>query len=141
MSEDISISPWSHPKAQEWFTEIFQRSGVVLKLSDEIFNHGDEFELPQIRLFSSLLLILGRDGVWPEQNRADLTRLAERLTELLKNKLKGHQRAMTVEGHRLHSQMVAEAEHELELLRRAVGLSRRLNKLEQPASWQGFWNA
>jgi hypothetical protein len=48
---------------------------------------------------------------------------------------------MTVEAHRLNGQQLAEAEQELELLRRSVGLSRRINKLESPASWRGFWNA
>lgn len=141
MSDDSSISPWSHPKAQEWFKTIFERSGALLSLQDEVFRHGDEFEVPQIRLFASLLLVLGREGVWPAANRADLAKLAERLSELLKRKLKAPQRPLTVEAHRLNSQQIAEAEQELEMLRRTVGLSRRINKLEVPASWRGFWNA
>ena len=141
MSEESTISPWSHPKAQEWFETIFERSGALLSLSDEVFRHGDEFELPQLRMFTSLLLILGREGIWPSPNRGDLVKVTERLTELFRQKQKGPQRAMTVEEHREYGLQLAEGESELELLRRAVGLSRRLNRLEQPASWQGFWNA
>lgn len=141
MSDASSISPWSHPKAQEWFETIFERSGALLSLQDEVFRHGDEFDVPQIRMFASLLMILGREGVWPAAHRADLAKVVERLSELLKQKQKGPQRPMTVEAHRLNGQQLAEAEQELELLRRMLGLSRRINKLEVPSSWRGFWNA
>jgi hypothetical protein len=141
MTDELTISPWSHPKAQEWFETIFERSGALLSLSDEVFRHGQEFDVPQIRMFASLLLILGREGVWPVAHRGDLTKLVDRLLELLKQKQKGPQQPMTVEAHRLNGQQLAEAEQELELLRRSVGLSRRINKLESPASWRGFWNA
>lgn len=141
MADESTITPWSHPKAQEWFETIFDRSGALLSLSDEIFRHGEEFEVPQLRMFASLLLILGRDGIWPAQNRGDLTKVTERLTDLFRQKQKGPQRPMTMDEHREYGLQLAEAEKELELLRRAVGLSRRLNRLEPPASWQGFWNA
>ena len=141
MPDDSSISPWSHPKAQEWFETIFDRSGALLSLSDEVFRHGHEFDVPQIRMFASLLLVLGREGVWPSGNHHDLVKLAERLSELFKQNQKDPHQPMTVEAHRLNGQMMAEAEQELELLRRVAGLSRRINKLEIPASWRGFWNA
>jgi len=141
MSNDSTIAPWAHPKAHEWFETIFDRSGVLLRLSEEVFRDSSQIELPQIRLFASLLILLGRDGIWPASQKNELVKMAERLSELLREKLKGPRHAMTMDEHKIHGQMVAEAEHEVELLRRMVGVSRRLNKLGQPASWKNFWNA
>jgi hypothetical protein len=141
MSEDSTIAPWAHPKAHEWFETIFDRSGVLLRLSEEIYRDSSQIELPQIRLFASLLILLGRDGIWPASQKNELIKMADRLSELLRGKLKAPRTAMTMDEHKLHGQLVAEAEHEVELLRRMVGISRRLNKLGQPTSWKGFWNA
>lgn len=141
MSEDPAIAPWVHPKTQEWFETIFDRSGVLLQLSEEVFRDASQIDLHQIRLFASLLILLGREGIWPATQKNELIKMAERLSELLKEKLKAPRTAMTMEEHKLRGQLVAEAEHEVELLRRQAGISRRLNKLGQPASWQGFWNA
>ena len=141
MSEDSTMAPWEHPKTQEWFETIFDRSGVLLRLSEEVYRDASQIELPQIRLFASLLILLGRDGIWPASQKSELVKMAERLSDLLREKLKVPQTAMTLEEHKLQGQLVAEAEHEVELLRRMVGISRRLNKLGQPASWKGFWNA
>lgn len=141
MSDESMIAPWAHPKAHEWFETIFDRSGFLLRLSEEIHRDASQIELPQIRLYASLLILLGRDGVWPASQKNELVKLAERLSELLKEKLKAPRHAMTMDEHKLHGQLVAEAEHEVELFRRMVGISRRLNKIGQPASWQGFWNA
>lgn len=141
MTDDSTIAPWSHPKAQEWFATIFDRSGALLRLQDEVFNHGEDLGVPQIRLFASLLILLGRDGIWPAHERGTLVKLAERLSELLREKLKAPRGAMTMDEHQTYGQMIAEAEHEVELLRRSVGVSRRLNKLGMPSSWLGFWNS
>lgn len=141
MSNDSTIAPWAHPKAHEWFETIFDRSGVLLRLSEEVFRDSSQIELPQIRLFASLLILLGRDGIWPASQKNELFKMAERLSELLKEKQKAPRHAMTMDEHKLYGQMVAEAEHEVELLRRMVGLSRRLNRLGQPLSWKNFWNA
>lgn len=141
MAEETSIAPWSHPKTHEWFETIFDRSGVLLRFSEEVFKDSSQLELPQIRLFASLMILLGREGIWPDSQKNDLVKIAERLSELLREKLKAPRQAMTMDEHKLNAQLVAEAEHEVELLRRTVGLSRRLNKLGQPTSWKGFWNA
>lgn len=141
MNDDSTISPWSHPKAQEWFATIFDRSGALLRLKDEIFSHGEDVGIPQIRLYASLLILLGREGIWPAHERGELVKMAQRLSELLRERLKSPRGAMTVEEHQTYGQMVAEAEHEVELLRRGVGLSKRLNQLGMPGSWQGFWNS
>lgn len=141
MSNDSTIAPWAHPKAHEWFETIFDRSGVLLRLSEEVYRDSNQIDLPQIRLFTSLLILLGREGIWPASQQNELVKMAERLSELLKEKLKAPREAMTMDEHKLRGQMVAEAELEVELLRRMVGLSRRLNKLGQPTSWKNFWNA
>lgn len=139
MYESAGISPWSHPKAREWFETIFDRSGALLSLTDEIFKHGNEFDIPQIRLFASILILIGRDGIWPRSHQQDLVKVVEKLNDVLKRRVADTKTPLTIEEHKIHSVLTAQAEHEMELLRRAMGLSRRMNRLGQPSSWTGFW--
>lgn len=139
MNETTGITPWSHPKAQEWFEVLFDRTGALLSIHDEIFKHGREFELGQVRMFASILILLGRDGIWPRNQQTDLVKIVERLNEVFRRLIADSKPPLTIEEHRLYTIHVAQAEHELEMLRRTVGLSRRMSKLGQPSSWTGFW--
>lgn len=139
MSDTSGISPWSHPKAQEWFELIFERSGALLNLQDEVHKHGSEFNISQLRMFASIFLLLGRDGLWPSNQQGDLIKVVEKLSETLRRLTVDSRPPLTVDEHKIFMVMASQAEHEIELLRRTVGLSKRISKLGQPPSWAGFW--
>ncbi len=142
MAETISngeFSPWAHPKSQAWFEMVFERSGLIEMLAAAVDSPHDPLTLPQQRLVASLCMILGRPGIWPSNQNATFQKI---VIGLLRNRRLGTgdvSRPVTMAEHRKRLAFNENYEIELESLRRRIGLSKKVNRLQQPRAWERFW--
>lgn len=91
------------------------------------------------RLMLAFSLLLGRDGVWPEQQKSVLRTVARRTAELGNKSTDTSGKPMTMQDHRANRMQKQEIQLELEHLRRRLGMSNLKNKLAPPA-WGKFWS-
>lgn len=142
MSEPVNInefSPWAHPKAQAWFEMVFERSGLIEMLVGAVESKQDPLTMPQQRLVACLCMLLGRPGIWPSNQNAAFQKI---VLALLRNRRMGTGdggRPVTMTEHRSRLAFQENYEIELESLRRRVGLSKKINRLDKPRAWERFW--
>jgi len=132
-------SPWAHPKAQRWFAELFDKSSLPLMIEDTVERPLVESNEEVTRLMLALTLLLGRDGIWPEQRKHILRTVARRAAEFDAEDGSVSGKPMTMADHRVKGMQQQEIKVELEHLRRRIGMSNRKNKLAPPA-WGKFWS-
>lgn len=81
--------PWENDQAADWFARLFQRTNLAQwigdKLSEDI--HESEDNLSEIRAAISLMVLLGRGGVYPSDKRREHTHLAISKARDLRNYL------------------------------------------------------
>lgn len=72
--------PWENDGAADWFGDLFKKTRLAMHVEDtlklEVENSHEE-----IRAAASVLLLLGRDYVWPDLDR-HLTLAADQLEEI-----------------------------------------------------------
>lgn len=135
------LAPWAHPKAQHWFDTLFERSGLLLSLRESLEDDRAGLTCNQLRAIVALLYMLSIEGIWPAGQQALFQRMTMRIHSLAQ-KLQGQSAVgkKTVAEHQqaIHSRQ--QLDHELELLRRKAGISRRVTELKAPPDWQRVWN-
>jgi hypothetical protein len=132
------LSPWAHPKAQEWFEAVFKRSGIIENIENSLTRHAKELTVERLRALVSLLILLGRPGVWPSDQVLQLRKMVQMLVQLRADA--AHvKRAQTIEGHQQMHQLLANLDEELDILRRQTGVSRRIVSASRPRTWSKFW--
>ena len=132
-------SPWAHPKAQLWFAELFEKTHLPLMIEDEMERPLGKRSEEVTRLMVALTLLLGREGVWPQQHKAIIRTVVRRAAELEQSSGSTSGKAMTIEDHRMQGMQNEELKVEVENLRRRIGMSNRTSKLAPPA-WGKFWS-
>lgn len=134
-----SLSPWAHPKAQEWLVTIFEKSGLLNELENWAFANDQVMDFEHQRLLASLLLILGHPEIWPSTERDRLENMVKGLVEANRIRVLQKPPQLSLEESQRAAALKTEWDVELEMLRRRVGVSRKVNKLEKPRSWCRFW--
>lgn len=137
--EVIDYSPWKHPKAQRWFKELLEETHLPLMIEDALEKPDAELSRGESRLFLSLMIMLGRKGIWPE-NRESLFRTVIRKTVIVMTRKQGRSdKPLTLSEHKVHAKVNSAMDGELEILRRRIGMSNRKTALSPPKSWGRFW--
>lgn len=145
MDDTTQLSPWAHPKAQQWFETLLERSGFIEEIEEQIVKEDDFLELPAARLMIALLVLLGRPGIWPERHRRALARAVSKVKRIAGKQANpdsaknGGRRPLTLDEHRRTSVAANAIEEELEIVRRWAAMSNRRTPIRPPATWDDFW--
>jgi hypothetical protein len=140
MSEPADLSPWVHPKSQAWFRALFRRTNLIMALEDEINKPDDQLSPEVARLILAISILLGRPEIWPEDDQPTLKKIMRRAKELSqKPPTSGTGKPLSLAEHQAHKNSDTQMTHELEILRRRLGVSVRKTKLGAPPSWEPFW--
>lgn len=135
---ESSLSPWVHPKAQEWMEAIFKRSGLVENIENSVHRHAQDLTIDRLRALIATLILIGRPGVWPRDQLGNLRQIVQALIRQ-RMQLGTADSPQTVEGHQRRHQLLAILDEELDLLRRQTGVSRRVVPAQRPRTWTKFW--
>lgn len=144
-NKNNDLSPWAHPKAQRWFATLLERSGFISEIEDTVQLDDDHLDLPHGRMMLALLILLGRNGIWPEEKKRVLQRAASRISKLASQgpaapiAQKKKHRPLTLAQHKRNTVAQKAIQVELEFLRRRAGMSNRTSKLTPPVTWKNFW--
>jgi hypothetical protein len=134
-----TLAPWVHPKAKNWFADLFEQSGLVMQLQDAVDNPEQPVSPEEARILMMVIATLGHDGIWPSERRKDLQKLVMKLGRLVKQGVSESQSAISMGEHKRRQVVAEEVKRELEFLRRMVGVSNRVSDLHLPKSWGQFW--
>lgn len=134
-----NLAPWVHPKSKKWFQELFDQSGLVMRLRDVLDNVEQPIGPEEARVLIMVVSVLGHEGVWPSDQKKELQRIALRLGKLAKSGSTESGTPISVEEHQRRKVVEQEVQQELEMLRRIVGISNRVSDLHMPKSWGQFW--
>ena len=140
MKELNDLSPWVHPKAQNWFYALFRKTNLAMFIDDELQRSEESISLDQMRMILAIGILLGRDEMWPENERGTLKailRKARQISKLPPTTEAGQ--PLTIAGHRNYNNTLEELKREIEILSRRMGISNRRTAIDPPASWQPFW--
>lgn len=140
MAEPDDLSPWIHPKSQNWFGALFRKSNLAMALEDEIRKPADQLTPPVMRMIVAFAVLLGRPEIWPENERDVLTEIlnkAKEYSQRLPTTATG--KPLSLAEHQAHTQTNSEFVQEIELLRRRLGVSVRKTPISAPKSWEPFW--
>lgn len=139
-STDTPLAPWAHPRAQQWFEQLFEQSGLVMRLRDAVENTEQPISADEARLLMVIVTVLGREGIWPSNQRSELQRLTMKLGRLAKKtESENGTKPLSLDEHRRRKAIAEEVELELEFLRRISGISKRVSEINTPKSWGKFW--
>lgn len=134
------LSPWAHPKAQRWFEDLLERDLLPTALDDEIVQAVRGHEHEKVRVILALLLVLGRDGIWPT-SRSNVLKSAVRGAEhLVKTPapIQG-KKPLTLSEARGRTTQFETLQVEIEMMRRRLKMSNRKTPLDAPKSWGNLW--
>ena len=141
MEHESDLAPWAHPKAIHWYETLFERSGLLYSLRVMLDDETQNLTCNQLRSTVALLYLLSIEGIWPAEERPLLTKLTLRIHTLAKKiQIETGSKPLTVSQHQQAIHAQAQLEHELEMLRRRVGISNRKTPLKRPPDWQRVWN-
>ncbi len=140
MSESTDLSPWAHPKAQQWFHDLIEDNMFALGLDDELARAEHKKEFDSIRAILALAILLGRDGIWPA-NRTGILQAIVRCASKSSKSDAPHvgDRPLTVAEHQRHARHDQAVKQETEFLRRRLKMSNRKSALKPPVSWGNLW--
>ncbi len=140
MAEQTQLSPWAHPKARAWFSALFRRTSLPMAIEDELRKPVDQLNIEIIRTAMTFAVLLSRPEIWPQKDRDLLESIVAKAKEFCARPPKSaHGKALTIAEHKTHSKAVAEITHDIELVRRRLGVSVRKSKMSGPKSWEPFW--
>jgi hypothetical protein len=140
MAGTTDLSPFVHPKAQKWFRALLQRTSLPMALEDELRRPDDQLNLEIVRMILAFAVLLGRPGIWPENENDVLKFIVKRANEFSKMSASSTTgTALTLAEHQAHTKTISELTQEMELVRRRLGISVRKTKISTPRSWAPFW--
>ena len=65
MKELNDLSPWIHPKAQNWFYALFRKTNLAMVIDDDLRKPEWAVSLAQMRMILAFAILLGQDEMWP----------------------------------------------------------------------------
>ena len=140
MKELNDLSPWIHPKAQNWFYALFRKTNLAMVIDDELQKPEGAISLDQMRMILAFGLLLGRNEMWPENERGTLKAILRRARQIAKAPpASSTEKPLTMAEHQSYNNTLEEFKLEIELLSRRLGMSNRQSAIKPPASWQPFW--
>ncbi|MGB2501793.1 MAG: hypothetical protein ACPIA2_19015 [Mariniblastus sp.] len=140
MKELNDLSPWIHPKAQNWFYALFRKTNLAMVIDDELQKPEGAISLDQMRMILAFGLLLGRNEMWPENERGTLKAILRRARQIAKAPpASSTGKPLTMAEHQSYNNTLEEFKLEIELLSRRLGMSNRQSAIKPPASWQPFW--
>ncbi len=118
------------------------KSGLVDHVATISEANDDWLDIPQARIMTSILIMLGRPGIWPEKHVDLIRTVAEKFDRLSKNIAPNSHasRPLSMEEHRVRNLYLKAIEAELEIIKRRTGISIRKTTLRKPPTWKQFWN-
>lgn len=138
-STQPNLAPWVHPKSKKWLKELFDQSGLVMRLRDVLNNTEQPIGPEEARILMMVVAILGHEGIWPSEEKKELQRITLRLGNLASTGSSDSAAPISIEEHRRRKVVEQEVQLELEFLRRIAGISNRVSDLHLPESWGQFW--
>lgn len=135
---DNEYSPWKHPKAQRWYAELLEKTNLPLMIEDALEKPDADLSAGQTRMFVAMLVMIGRKGIWPDHRKNLIRFVIRKAAALLNQKQSVSKKPLTLSEHRQAGKTNIEIEHEVELLRRRIGMSNRNSKIGAP-KWGRFW--
>lgn len=135
-----SLSPWAHPKAQEWIELILEKSDLLNAFQQTVMDESRTPNVHEIRVYEMLATLLGHPQIWPENRRQDFIRCATRLHFVARQAQQddpGFGKSFEPKAAKL---IAEDWQVEVELVRRRGGISKRVVPLKLPLTWKRFWN-
>ena len=140
MKELNDLSPWIHPKAQNWFYALFRKTNLAMVIDDELQKPEGAISLDQMRMILAFAILLGREEMWPENERGALKAILRKTRQIAKLPPSSDTgKPLTMAEHRCYNETLEEFKREIEILSRRMGMSNRQSAIDPPASWQPFW--
>lgn len=139
MAEKSPNSPWAHHKARSWLGAIVDQSGLIHSV-DDLLNMPDPSNHAQFRAIATLLILLGRRGIWPVDPAPTLEKSFQRLhasAPLVRTK---PDRPLTLKEHSAMSKSADSIKEEIEILKRRCGKSLSIRAVSTPSGWKPFWS-
>ena len=143
MSKPISPpSPWADANAQAWLTSSggWQKIGRLIHstLSLEPSEHPH-----QIRAAASLVILFGREGLWPQETRNELDEvvdLARRKLVLIKSFFTSEARVKgNLTSNPAFKELMESLDQEIRILESRSNDEPSGKSQQPPASWGPFW--
>lgn len=140
MPELNDLSPWVHPKAQQWYFALFRKTNLAMALDDELKRPEAQLTPAIMRMILAFAVLLGRPEIWPENERDVLTAIMIKAKEYSQKPPRSPSgKPLTLLEHQSYVQTTTELAYEVELLRRRLGVSVRKTAVGTPKSWEPFW--
>ncbi len=134
-----TLAPWVHPKSKKWLKELFDQSGLVMRLRDVLDNSEQPIGPEEARIMLLVVAVIGHEGIWPSDQSKELQRIVMKLGRLSRTDPAKATSPISIEEHKRREVVKNEVQQELEFLRRMVGISNRVSELRLPESWGQFW--
>ncbi len=135
----VDWSPWKHPKAQRWFEELLEESHLPLMMEHAVDKADDSLNEGETRLMVALAILLGREGVWPAQRDSILRTIVRQGDVVSRRATDTKEGPLSLSEHKAQANQHDQLVHEVEVLRRRIGMSNRKTPLKPPA-WGKFWS-
>ena len=137
--KEFDWSPWAHPKAKRWFVDLLEQTHLPLMMEHAIDQPDNSLDEGLARFMVAMGLLLGREGIWPEQ-RNPILRTIVRKGDAVTRRTGGPGGApISLKEHKNQSTKREQFVEEVEIMRRRIGMSNRKNPLDPPA-WGKFWS-
>ena len=134
-----TLGPWVHPKSKKWFKDLFDQSGLVMRLRDVLDNPEQPIGPEEARILMMVVAVLGHEEIWPKDQKKELQKIVLKLGRIGKTGSSDPKTPISVEEHKRRQIVEEEVQLELEYLRRLAGISNRVSDLHLPKSWGQFW--
>ena len=140
MPEHRDLSPWVHPKAKAWYAALLRRTSLPLALEDELRKPDDQLTIEVVRMMLAFAVLLGRDGIWSEEDNGVLKQIVQKARDFSKRPAVGKNgKGLSISEHQSHAKRIEHLSHEIELVRRKLKMSNRTSKISTPPTWKPFW--
>lgn len=142
MSQHSDLAPWAHPKAQQWYSQLLNKSGLI----DHVFQFNEipdsQLDVAQVRLMNGILMLLARPGVWPERDAFILKTTAEKISRFLEKASRAEpgNQPLSIKEHQQRQQEQQALKAEMAVLNGRLALSKSQKPGRQPIAWKRFWN-
>ncbi|MEM7785269.1 MAG: hypothetical protein AAF623_18110, partial [Planctomycetota bacterium] len=101
----------------------------------------DQISLAQLRLMLSFGVLLGRDKVWPAEEKKVLQELLTRIRryQSLPDQSGKKSKPKSIAEHQAQAATSKVMQNEIEIVRRHIGISKKKSPIKTPVSWGKFW--
>ena len=139
MVNPASHSPWFHRKARTCLGALAVQSGLMRSV-DEVLGMQGELMSAEYRALASVLIMIGRKGIWPIDPAPTLASAAQCLELSAPESPTRSDRKLTLQEHAAFAKAQESIDQEIEILRRRGGVLPLTRPLKTPSAWRPFWS-